>query len=678
MEGLLGLTKSINTTESNMRDLSVLERMEGRVQQDRQAEVQAQQQEQLMYERAYQMSDQLLEKDRNRINKRIQMSQDQVTDSLRTHGGSRKRFMEQGGLSFLNSITNDIMRSDEAVRYQENKKNLAKILEAKEKGLGHLLSPRDLKSLEDYENGEEGSAISYSGIMAEVEIPPSANFDYGTDIPLEKILSHGSNMMKIKANFELTYPDKEATYSSLYAFAKQMGYGGTGSNTARLAMEAKARQAKAAATKPTSEKATANSYLANLNFFKANGIPQGLNMKMLEEEYSEGLIENLKKSNASTNKLLKEKSTLTSRKRLLSKEGLDWTDIGLGEKDGPSLLESAFNEKYGLKESYRFMPLSQKQITDRVLGESGDGYKIENKKVLDFIPDETMFRMDGVQINGSNKLDPKDHKGNYIIEGVVTALKGQGESGNMLLMNAYDDDGVTLDKGKNKDINEGYRGKNGGDNLAFTTVIALRNETTGDLYYKEVDTGSPDIATALSNAIGEDDDIQPQVDQENKMTSQYQQLQAMSKEEEIQLRGTVNTLENSVFQDDGFEMEGEQYYGANSAGQLNRFPMMKAFYTAFDYVNNSYARNEEFPQGDRSVRKETIQKAIDKNIFSTFANIGGIDSDLKKYEQGNSDDVIINKWLTNINADLEKGSMSYEANREIAMKWRQMLELQKK
>lgn len=680
MEGLLGLTKSINSSESAVRDLSILERMDNRIQQDKQAEIQAQQQEQLMYERAYQMSDQLLEKDRARINARIKMAQSQVTDYMRLNGGSRKRFMEQGGLSVLNGITNDIMRSDEAITYQENKKNLAKILEAKEKGLGHLLSPRDLKSLEEYENSEQGGKITYSGIMAEVEIPPSANFDFGTDIPLEKILSHGSNMMKIKANFEATYPNKEPNYQNIYAFAKEMGYGGMGSNTTRMREETLRQQAiaKAKAESPLKEKP--NSFITNFNEFKANGIPAGLNMAMLldKEKYPDGLIETIKKGqNPSANKLLGNKNTLTSRGRSLSEEGFDWTDIRNDKGKSQTWWESAFNEKYGLAESYEFMPMSKNQIVDRVFGEQGEKYKIENNEILDFLPTQDMYRMDGVQLNASNKLDPDDHKGNYKVEGVFTALRGKGPDGNVLITNAYNDDDTTLDEKQTKINNEGYLGKNGGDNLAFTTVIALKN-ANGDLFYKEIDMSRPDIAQALSNAIGDDDNIQPQVDQENRMHAQRQQLEALSAEEEIQLRGTINTLDKTVFTEGVFESEGSQYYGANSAGQLNRYPLMKSFYIAFDFVNNSYRRDEMFPQGDRSVRKETIQKAVDNHYFSTFAEIGGIQDDLKSYEQGNSNDKIINKWLYNVNKDLEKGTTPYNANQEIAMKWRQMLELQKK
>lgn len=689
MEGLLGLTKSINTTESAVRDLSVLERMDQRVQQDRQSEVQAQQQEQLMYERAYQMSDQLLEKDRNRINKRLKMAQNQITDQMRLNGGSKKRFMEKGGLSFINGVTSDIMRSPEAVQYQENKKNLAKIIEAKEKGFGHLLSPKDLKSLEDYEKNEDGGLITYSGIMAEVEIPPSENFDYGTDIPMEKILSHGSNMMKVKGNFEMVYPNKEPNYANIVAFAKEMGYGGTGSNQTRMRMEMQTRMARAqaAATKPTKQEVHENSYISLFNTFKANSLPKGLNMQMLEEKYQGGLIEELRKSNTQTNKLIADKSNLTSRKRSLSEDGLDWTDIrdnipgAPNSSEGETAWEWAFNEKYGLKESYQFMPLGRNMIVNRVLGDhdkGGAGYKIENNKILEFVPSEDMFRMDGVQVSGSHKLDAEDHKGNYIVEGVVTALKGKGQDGDMLLMNAYDDDGVTIDKKQTESINEGYRGKNGGDELGFTTVIALRNEKTGDLFYKEVDISRPDIAQALSNAVGDDDNIQPQVDQDNRDAATLANIKAMARDEEIKVRGTMNTLEQGVFQDGAFEMEGEKFYGANSAGQLNRYPLMKSFYSALDYVSNSNVRNDNFPNGNPSINPQTVQKAIDNRMFTTFAQIGGIEEDLRKYEQGNSDVGMVQKWLSNVNQGLDPNSYDAQVHNEIASKWVQMLKLQNK
>ena len=57
MEGLLGLTNNIKTTESATKNLSILETMDNRVRSDRAGEAMAQKEEALMYERMYAMSD---------------------------------------------------------------------------------------------------------------------------------------------------------------------------------------------------------------------------------------------------------------------------------------------------------------------------------------------------------------------------------------------------------------------------------------------------------------------------------------------------------------------------------------------------------------------------------------------------------------------------------------------
>lgn len=678
MEGLLGLTKSINTRESAISDLNVLERMDSRIQSDKNAEVVAQKEEQLMYERMYQMSDKLLEKDRKMINKKISMSQGQITNHLKDAGGSRKRFMEQGGLSVLGNISNDIMRSPEAIRYQENKANLTKILEMKEKGLGHLIAPRDLQSLEEYERNENGGSITYSGVMSEIEIPPSENFDYGTEIPLERILSNKSNMMRITANYKLNYPDRpEPTYADIYAFTKKMGYGGTGSNTTKLRMAAVEAQAKAkyaADMAANTKKVNPNSYVGQMSTFLGQ-LPQGLNMDTLKTQYKDGLVEGLKTQNESTKKLLKDKNTLVSRKHNLDEKGLDFTDILGNTTANP--IEWAFNEKYGLKESYEFMPMSRSIITERIFGDTekgGMGYKIENGKLIDFLPGNNMYRMDGVQLGPDNELDPDAYTGSYKIEGVFTALEGKIADGKMkgkntLIMDTYDDDGITIDQKNTDKVHQGY----GKSELRMTTVIALRNEETDDLFYQKVDLNQPDIQKALSVSMGEDDNIQSVVDQENASLAYLKGIEQLQDEEEVQLRGTMKSLDKEVFESPIFSSEGEKYYGAGSAGQENRYPLMKGFYTAFDYVNNSYKRTEQFPQGDRNVYPSQVTKAIDTELFTTAAIQGGIEDSLKSYEQGNSNEKIIGQWLQNINKD--QNSLSIRQNTELAQKWMQMLSL---
>lgn len=678
MEGLIGLTKNINTTEAAMRDLSVLERMDARIQHDKDREVAAQQQEALMYERVYQMSDQLLEKDRNRINKRLQMSQRLIGDHIRNAGGSKTNFMEQGGVSIINGITNDIMRSPEAVQYQENKKNLAKILEAKEKGLGHLLSPKDIKSLEDYENNPHGGPITYSGIMAEIEIPPSENFDYGSDIPYEKVMSYNSNMVKIMGNFELVHPDKEPNMANMVAFMKEMGYGGTGSNTMKLRLDAQkaAAYAKSKKNSPTDKDKTPNSYLNQVNVLKSK-IPGGLNLRTLNEEYGGDIIEYMRQNDSSIGKLYSNKSSIMSRQRNLSEKGIDITDFGIGSNENPTIFENVFNDKVGLKNSYEILPHNKYQIAERAFEMETSGLKMENGAITNFIPTEDMFRMDGVQLTGNNQLDPDDHKGNYKVLGVVTALKAKSASDDgryNLLINAYNDDG-SLDEKSTQKLDEAY-GDNkkgiGGSEIKQTEVVALEGPN-GDIFYKEIDISQPQIKTLFSNALAEDDDITDTVNQENRSQAEMNLYEAIDKEEKLRLTQTINAMDKEVFQEPIFEQEGQKYWGAYSGGQENRYPMMKSFYMAMDYINNSYKRTDEFPAGDQNVYAENVKRAIDANLFTQMMIHGSIEEDLKNYNQSNGEDKMISKWLNNVNDGYDENSSTAKRNEEIAKKWYQML-----
>jgi hypothetical protein len=217
----------------------------------------------------------MLGKDRERINKKIILAQRQVREHLDMTGGSRKNFLAEGGMSVLGNLKNQILESDEAFQYKENSKNLAKILEIKEKGLGHLLAPRDLESAENYEKNPEGGPITYSGMMTEINIPPSANFDYGTEISINNILSYDSNLVKVMGNYKIQHPDapdldpqnNPKDYMKIVAFAKKMGYGGTGSNTTAMRERAAASRARAAYEnkRSTKQKDLKKSFISQYN-----------------------------------------------------------------------------------------------------------------------------------------------------------------------------------------------------------------------------------------------------------------------------------------------------------------------------------------------------------------------------------------------------------------------------
>jgi hypothetical protein len=637
-------------------------------------ELEAQKSEALMFERMYATADQMLDKDRIKINKKILQAQGQLRKHLKLTGGSRRQFMEQGGFSVLNNISNDIIRSDESVIYQENKKNLAKILEIKEKGLGHLLAPTDLQSIEDYEKNPDGGRIKYSGILSEVEIPPSDAFDYDTDIPLEKILSYKSNAIRIRENYKINYPDRpDPTWEELISFAKKMGYGGVGSNTIRIREQMNKEQARARYNKNNKKDRLTNSWLNNYKILTNNKAFRNLTMEEINQEHGGNLYESLSKDNAGLRKILGEKAHHKSRNRLLSEKGLDWTDVT--PHYTRQFAEDLLNHRMGLKESYNVLPHQTINIAKALLGEEGEGNVIEGKTLVDFLPDKNMYRMDGAQLTYDNVLDPDDHRGDYEILGVVSAMetKVAGKKGHpdtsALLVNIYNDDG-TIDEKRTKRVDDGYT-----SGVTPTLVFAMQNKN-GDLFYKKVDIENPSVKSYLSEEMGAADDITDTVDQENQSLNLLNAIENNTTEEQIKFQGAINTMQDKVFDNNPmFKGEGEKYWGSGSAGQLNRNDLMQSFYMAADFINNSYQRNEQYPNGNPSVGIDSTTQMIDHELFTTSMIQAGLENELKDYSPGNDETDLIKQWLVSVNQNEDENSLGFKQNVEIAKKWLQLYEM---
>jgi hypothetical protein len=487
-------------------------------------------------------------------------------------------------------------------------------------------------------------------------------------------------------NYKIQHPDapdldpqnNPKDYMKLVAFAKKMGYGGTGNNTTAMRARAAASRARAAYEnkRSTKQKDLKKSFISQYNVlnskFKEGTTVEDINRPIEEGGYGGSYWESQRKNDPSVNKILGDKSTLISRKRGLDEKGLDSNDFlpDFIDESGAYL----FNDMVGLKDSYRVFQGNEKKIVDKILGQENlGGFKIEGNKVIGYTPGEQDFRMDGVKLGTKNAVNPDDFKGNYEVMGVVTGMKsmisnGDGVEEEALLINAYDDNGE-LDKDATAKIEEGYTSE-----MKPTTLIALRNENE-DVFYKEIDMGRPDVATMMSNAIGEDDDITDKVQQENHAAAKMRQIKKMGKDERIMVDRKINELDQEVFNDEMFKTEGENFYGENSGGQLNRVPEMKAFYMAFDYLENSNKRDENNPDGDKSIYAPNIQKYIDQERFTKSVIAAGTEEDFKSYETGNSSDKLIEKWIEGANSDLDQDSLAYKRNVELAAKWQQILNI---
>ena len=170
--------------------------------------------------------------------------------------------------------------------------------------------------------------------------------------------------------------------------------------------------------------------------------------------------------------------------------------------------------------------------------------------------------------------------------------------------------------------------------------------------------------------MGEDDDMSDTVEQENDSVKQMAKISQNTAQEQVAFTNAISSMDKTVFNDEIFKLEGEAYYGSDSGGQENRYSMMKAFYTAADYVNNKYQT------GEAKFDPESTMNLVDKNMFTNSIVMGGIEEDLSQYGQpGYDDESLIVKWNQEILKDLKPGTVQHKKMQDLSSKWIQTLKL---
>jgi hypothetical protein len=221
--GLIGLTQRTDKRAQTQSDLANMERML-LMKKDQEAEEQkAALAEQAYYDRIRAEADKMLVGDRKKINEKSKSIQQQIRTQIKAFGGSKAKFMANGGLSLIGDYTNGVLDSEEVQIYRNNKTNLEKLLDLKEKGMGHLLVAGDQNSLEEYNRNGFGN-ISYSGVKSDVELPPSNLFDRGKIAGASDILGFNNNKAKIIGNYALDNPNRDmskVTTEELLEYTKQ-------------------------------------------------------------------------------------------------------------------------------------------------------------------------------------------------------------------------------------------------------------------------------------------------------------------------------------------------------------------------------------------------------------------------------------------------------------------------
>lgn len=649
----LGLTQSINDRQMANQELAVLGQMEQNQQADQDKEMQAQIMQDQMYSKMYEQADGLLGKDRKRINNQIRNAQNQVKGALDKYGADKSKFMANGGMSLMSGLQTDILHSDEAERYKQNKENLARIMEMQEKGLGHLISPNDLQTVEDYHTNDDGATISYSGVMSEVEIPHD-KFALDEEINPYFIMNHSSNMMKILGNYAKVYPDRPEPEmgpdgrptrrgtAQIVAFMNKMGYGGMGQSAALMQkkMAQQTAQAKAAkAEEPTT------TVLGTMNQMDRRF--QGLKASDVTPEYMENFMQG--DDAALFRDMLGENNNYKARAR----------DFALSDTDAVGEVVDWFSQDMiGLRGSKHLaIPPGELNGMMEVMLNSK---KSENGSFENLQVTGDMYGSDGTQIKNSKRFGSNDYGTTFKPLGVVTAFESSVQDGgngskNVLLTNAYNDDG-SIDK---KATDKRFQG-DGPARLAY--YVALQGEDD-DIVYKKMDISKSSVMSALRQSY-KSNDISDQV-KEEKQNDQYRlEVEKMTQDQQFEYED-YKAKANTVFKEPMFEQESAKYYQSGSGGQVNRSDMMRAFYMAYE------SEGAKIANADPVKGKERLTKAIDAEAFSNYMTEAGLTNDLKDFNQHPEE--LIGKFLVNINKNYEKGSMDYKAHEKIAMKWQQIL-----
>lgn len=202
-----GLSKSVDYAAQDQREFAQMQNIEQNLAKDQQANMMAQELEAKQYEEIANKAAEMLGPDRVKIQAKSIELQRNIRAKIEEYG-SRKAFFENGGVALLSKYKSELLTSAETLSYSDNKKNMESIIKIQESGKGHLLSARDLKSMQDYNAGIGDGKITYSGMKSEVAIPEKY-YNYQEEIPAEAILMYGSNYMAIYNNWLIENPNKK-------------------------------------------------------------------------------------------------------------------------------------------------------------------------------------------------------------------------------------------------------------------------------------------------------------------------------------------------------------------------------------------------------------------------------------------------------------------------------------
>lgn len=532
---------------------------------------QAAMQEAAYYEQLNMEADEMLAPDRKRFDDMVGRMQGSIREKIAMYGGNRQDFLQNGGHKILQNFSSSIKNTPEFESYINNKQNYVKIKDAMERGMKHRITLRDQKALENYEANGSGN-ITYSGLMSEIEMPPSSSYNLGENIPMTDILYHGDNYMKVVGNYMANFPDdKNFGPENLVAFMQMTGYGQQKGSNRDLLNEQRAARLAAAKDPKVTEDTRPQLFTTNLQKV-LEAVPRNTQVNNLFDtelgSYEpKKLIENMmKQGNTFLSDNIAGRWKPTSHAVNENEAGFDISF----EKFGSNALSKAFGDRWRVAEAQEIAPEKKTTMASYTLSlepdESGD-YKLDPSQISE------MFGPTGVELVGSNNLEAGVYEGSYKNLGVLTGAYVMGENGARQMVMQVENSKGEIQVDEQKEHVEGLR--NGAVSMGY--FVALQNKDNGRIYYKRMNMEDTNFVAGLSSKIGSSDDLRNQNDSNQRLEGDLQAAEQSANTAEENYDRELLLIDEKAVNSPAFQEESKRYANPDNIND-NRSSLIKSFY----------------------------------------------------------------------------------------------------
>jgi hypothetical protein len=634
LERALGsIDLSLNRKESKYRELATLQAFEKERENDQLQEQQSQIEYQKYEESVNEFSQSLLENDRNSIRKVHEEGKTYLREQLKMHGGSYKKFMANGGLRVISNYKNSIINSDESNRYADNSKNMARIIQARDSGKAHLISKKDLYSVNKYQT-EGGGEITYSGLLSPVDQVDANAYGLGEDIPTDKILRYKNNYTAILGNYMRENPEKQTpTERELLIYTNQK-YRATGKNQAAIYAN-KRNQAKSSNKSEKQQHLIFTSAQKGVSVLNTNA-DESVGFKVTDDNYS----------------FYHERGRKHNGKIFSNKQFTDVSETEVNTSWNPSTWFNDVNETRP-KEAYEFSAFSgsfgkaAKEIFAQNYNSETNKYNIPSSEL--------------VGANGS-KLDiDSDDQLSLTPRTVIMAptAKGLNDLANSkneeeFMIVEFADKNGKLSAGKNKKYIDNINDKNGDDLNAQYKPWYVFEDSKGKLYYKKMNLDNVSEQKAYTDAIGEQNDFSDEVEAQNTVIRKEQLFDARKEVFDSQNKKQIEAVYNNG------DFSNNVYKNIIVNNKLSKQPdIFESLVVASGMTANRYGGNVPMSANGLGsfseklmdmIPKTAIGKLRSKNLSFKDAYIAvskGMKEEAETEEDKQEVDLFLDYWKTN-------------------------------